>query len=206
MKLDVLNTNGEKVKTIDLPDAIYNVELSEHVLHSVVKAYRANRRQGTHSVKTRAFVRGGGRKPFKQKGTGGARQGSMRAPHMYGGAIVHGPQPRDYTQKINQKLKKLAVKMVLSDKVRHGKLIIVDDFAISGYSTKHLSGILSHLKSTNALLTDERKDNFLYYSARNLKSATAKLPSEINAEDLLRHEALVVSVNGLHALNQRLGE
>lgn len=207
MKWDVTNIKGEKVREIDLPDAIYNVEMNEAVLHSVVKAYLANKRQGTHATKTRSLVSGGGKKPFRQKGTGNARQGSSRSPLMPGGATAHGPQPRDYRQHINQKQKKLALKIALSDKVRHNKLILVDDFAINKYSTKHIVSALKVLGDAgNALLADERKDDFLYRSARNIHKVKAVLPAEMNTEDVLRHETLVLSETALKALEQRLGE
>lgn len=205
MKIKVKNITGEEVKEIDVPDSIYSLPLNDHILHSVVKAYRANRRQGTASVKTRSFVSGTGAKPFRQKGTGNARQGTSRSPNMPGGAVVHGPQPRSYDQKINQKARQLALKVVLSDKVKHGKLVVVDDFLLSQFSTKHIAKLLGALDVKSALLADERKDNFLYLSSRNLKTSTAKLPAEINAEDLLRYESFVVSETGLNALHQRLG-
>ena len=206
MQVDVKNIKGEKVRSLELPESIFGVELSDHVIHGVVKSYRANRRQGTHATKTRSLVSGGGKKPFRQKGTGNARQGTSRAPNMPGGAVVHGPLPRSYEQKINKKSKQLALKMVLSDKVRNSKLVVVDDFELSKSNTKHVSGILSVLGAESSLLSDERKDNFLYLSARNLRTANAKSPSELNAEDLLRYESFVVSENGLNALKQRLGE
>lgn len=206
MQLAVHNIKGERVKTIDVPDAIYNVEMNEQVLVLAVKAYQANRRQGTHATKTKSLVRGGGKKPFKQKGTGGARRGSQRSPLLPGGATVHGPQPRDYTQKVNRAVKQLAIRIALSDKVRHGKLIVVDDFKIGKYSTKEVANVLSKLKAEKALVADERKDDLLFKSARNLVHATAKSPYELNAEDLLRYEALVISETGLNALQQRLQE
>lgn len=206
MKLDVKNIKGETVKGIEVPDSIYQVELNEHLIHSVVKGYRANKRQGTHATKTRSTVSGTGKKPFRQKGTGNARQGSNRGPHQEGGSVAHGPQPRDYSCKINKKSKQLAVKMVLSNKVNAGKFVVVEDFELSSFNTKQVAKTLESLGVSNALLSDERKDNFLYFSARNLKTANVKAPSELNAEDLLRYEAFVISENGLNALNQRLGE
>ena len=150
-------------------------------------------------------VSGGGKKPFRQKGTGNARQGTSRSPHMPGGAVAHGPQPRDYTQKINSKVKKLAVKVALSDKYRHGKVDVVDDFSISAYSTKQVLGFMKALDVSSALVTDERKDDFLYKSTRNINGAFCKSAAELNAEDLLRYESLVISENALNALHQRLG-
>jgi len=179
--------------------------VNDHVLHQVIKAYQANRRQGTHATKTRAFVRGGGRKPFRQKGTGNARQGSTRAPNYPGGAVSHGPQPRDYTQKINKQARKLALKVALSDKVRHGKFVVVNDFAVSAYSSKYVAGALAALGANRALVLDQREDDLLYKSARNLRYAASKSSMEINAEDVLRYESFVISEKALEALNNRLG-
>lgn len=206
MKWEVVNIKGEKVKQIELPDEIYGVDMNESILHSVIKAYRANRRQGTHATKTRSLVSGGGRKPFRQKGTGNARQGSSRSPLMPGGATVHGPQPRSYRQGINQKMKRLALTVALSDKVRHNKLVLVDDFAINKYSTNHIVRSLAVLSNdSTALLADERKDDYLYRSARNIHKVSSVLSSEMNAEDILRHEMIILSETALKALEQRFG-
>lgn len=204
MKAEVKDIKGAVVKTIDIPEDIYGVELNDHLLHSVVKGYQANRRQGTHATKTRAFVSGGGKKPFKQKGTGSARQGTSRSPLMPGGAIVHGPQPRDYRQKLNRKATQLALKIALSDKVKAKKFTIINDFAISKCNTKHILGALKALKADSALLLDERKDDLLHKSSRNIYKVRALLPGEVNAEHVLRHENLVISETALTALNQRL--
>lgn len=204
MQLKIKDINGKDVKSIELPDDIYNVEMNEHVLHAAVKTYRANKRQGTHATKTRSFVSGGGKKPFKQKGTGQARQGTSRSPLMPGGATTHGPQPRDYTQKMNKKTKQLAMKIALSDKVRHGKFIVVSDFGLTKYSTKHVEKVMGTMKAKAALFADERKDDFLFKSARNLATACAKSPNDINVEDLLRYESFIISENGINALHQRL--
>jgi large subunit ribosomal protein L4 len=208
MELKVFNIDGKAVKTIQVPDEIYGLEMNGAVLHQVVKAYQANRRQGTHATKTKSFVSGGGKKPFKQKGTGGARQGSMRNPHMPGGGEAHGPQPRDYRQYVNRKTKQLALKIALSDKARHGKLFVVSDFAISKYSTKHVLGVLSALKAVDnrALLSDERKDDILHRSTRNIHGAAAVQPSELNAENVLRHDHLIISETALTTLAQRFEE
>jgi large subunit ribosomal protein L4 len=176
------------------------------ILHQVVKAYQANRRQGTHATKTKSFVSGGGKKPFKQKGTGGARQGSLRNPHMPGGGEAHGPQPRDYRQGMNKKARQLALKIALSDKARHGKLLVVSDFAISEYSTKHVLKVMGAFKATKALISDERKDDFLYKSTRNIHGADAIQPSELNAENVLRFDNLIISETALNTLAQRFEE
>ncbi len=204
MEIDVKNISGSSVGKISLPDSIYAVEMNEGLLHDIVKAYRANRRQGTHATKTKSFVSGTGKKPFKQKGTGGARQGSLRNPHQPGGGVAHGPQPRDYTQGLNRKAKKLAVKVALSDKVRNGKLVVVDDFAISAYSTKHVIGILGAFATGSALISDERKDDFLFRSARNIYKSDCLSPLEMNAEDILRHDTVIISQNAVKILSDRL--
>jgi large subunit ribosomal protein L4 len=206
MELNVYNIEASKIKTIQVPDDIYNVEMNEAILHSVVKAYQANRRQGTHATKTKAFVSGGGKKPFKQKGTGGARQGSLRNPHMPGGGEAHGPQPRSYRQYTTKKARRLALKVALSDKVRHDRLIVVNDFAIEKYSTKQIRKLIENFKATKTLLADERKDDVLYKSARNLYGAKVLPPGEINAENVLRYEHLIISETALSSLAQRFQE
>lgn len=205
MKLDVQNLEGKAVGSIDLPESIYGVEMNEHVLHTVVKAYRANRRQGTHATKTRSLISGTGKKPFRQKGTGSARQGTTRAPHMYHGAVVHGPQPRDYTQQINKKVKQLALKVALSEKVRNNKLVVVKDFTLEKYSTKSVVAALTALTSgVNALVSDERKDDLLFRSTRNIHGAACVAPTAINAENILRYETLVLSETAIKAIAQRI--
>jgi large subunit ribosomal protein L4 len=206
MELQVYNIAGKALKKIQVPDEIYNVEMNGAVLHSVVKAYLANKRQGTHATKTKAMVSGGGKKPFKQKGTGGARQGSMRNPHMPGGGEAHGPQPRDYRQHTTKRVRQLALKIALSDKARNGRLFVVDDFAIGKYSTKHVLSVLGSLKIAKALLADERKDDVLYKSTRNIHGAAAVLPTELNAENVLRYENLIISETALTTLQQRFEE
>ncbi len=204
MQIQVKDINGKNLKSVELPDAIYGVELNDHVLHHVVKAYLANKRQGTHATKTRSYVSGGGKKPFKQKGTGGARQGSSRAVNQPGGAVAHGPQPRDYRLKVNKKVKDLAMKVALSDKVKNGKLVVVDQIALSKYSTKAMVGVLGALSSPKALVADLRDDDLLYKSTRNIHGAAAVSPKDFNVLDLLRYESLIISEKALEALNARL--
>jgi large subunit ribosomal protein L4 len=206
MQLQVKNIQGKSVKTIDLPDSIYKVELNEHVLHHVVKAYFANQRQGTHATKTRSYVSGGGKKPYKQKGTGGARSGSTRANIYPGGAQSHGPQPRDYRLKVNKQVKNLALKIALSDKAAAGKLIVVDNLAFDKFSTKAVVTALKALEAPKALMADVASESsFLYRSARNIHGAAAVAVADFNVVDLLRYEALVISEKGLEALNARIG-
>jgi large subunit ribosomal protein L4 len=169
-----------------------------------VKAYQANRRQGTHATKTKAMVAGGGKKPFKQKGTGEARQGSSRSPLNPGGGVSHGPQPRDYNEKINARTKQVALAVALSEKVRHSRLIVVDDFKVAGKpSTKHIVKALKALNAEKALVLDERKDDLLFRATRNIHGAACVAPSEVNAEHVLRYENFVISETGLNALQQR---
>ena len=206
MELQVRNITGKAVKTIKLPESIFAVPMNEHVLHTAVKAYLANMRQGTAATRTKANVSGGGKKPFKQKGTGGARQGSSRSPLQPGGGVAHGPQPRCHRQKLNNQVKRLALAIALSDKERHGKLVVVDDFGVTGFSTSYVIKALGALSAPKALLSDERKDNLLYRSARNIHGADVLPPSEINAADVLRYESLVISETALHSLQQRFEE
>jgi len=203
IQIDVKNIQGKAVKKLSLPAEIYGVELKDHVLHLAVKGYQANRRQGTHATKNRSLVSGGGKKPFKQKGTGNARQGSTRSPLNPGGGTLFGPQPRDYSQKINKKARQLALKMALSEKVRGGKLVIVDDFAIAKYNTKHVVNALSVLGVKTALVSDSRKDDIMYKSTRNIHGAMYLAPAEFNAENVLRYDSLVISETAIAALNQR---
>lgn len=204
LKQNVLNKAGSVISSVDLDETIFNVPVSEHVLHLAVKATQANRRQGTHATKTKSTVRGTGKKPFKQKGSGGARQGSRRNPHQPGGAVAHGPQPRDYTQGVNRKMKAVATRMALSNRVACGVLTIVDDFEIENYSTKGFLGILKNLKINDALILDERKDDFLFKSGRNIHGVEIMAPGQVNAESILKRRHVILTNCGLDALTARL--
>lgn len=207
MKCDVVNTAGKKIKSIELSDEIYACPLNEAVLHSVVKAYRANKRQGTHATKTRSLISGGGKKPLKQKGTGNARQGSTRSPLMEGGAVVHGPQPRSYNQKINKKIKKKALKVALSDKVRHQKVFILDDIAFDKYSTKAACELIDKLKLSGKKLcvVDSVTTDHLYKSIKNIEKASFRSPEVVNIEDILNHEFLVITEKAIESIKNRVG-
>ncbi len=204
MDWDLFNNKGEKVRKLTLADEVFNVEMNEGLLHSVIKAYNANRRQGTVATKTKALVSGGGKKPFRQKGTGNARQGSSRSPLMPGGGTVHGPQPRDHREFTNKKVKNLALKIALSDKVRHNKLIILDEFGVASYKTKSVLKIVGSFNSAKALLSDNTTHDFLYKSSRNIKGVSSVPAQEINAENVLRYETLILSEKALKSLEQRL--
>lgn len=207
---DVVDASGAKVDQVDLLDSVFGVPLNKHVLHSVVKALRSNRRQGTHATKTRSLVSGSGKKPFKQKGTGRARQGTSRAPHMYHGAVAHGPQPRNYRQQVNKKTKQLSVKIALSDKVRHSKLVVVNNFPIQTYSTQAAFKLITQLAPDSpvsrhgVLLLDDRADQFLYRSVRNIHGADLQSSSSLNAEHILAQSTLLISLVAVQALHQRL--
>ena len=205
MKWQVINIKGEKVRDIELPDGIYAVDMNEPVLHTVVKAQLANKRQGTHATKTRSTVNGTGKKPFKQKGTGEARQGCFRSPLMPGGSVSHGPQPRDYRQKVNSKVKTLAMKVALSEKVRHDKLFVLDSIPLDGYSTKAILNLFSNCKTgQKALIADDRPDDRLFKSARNIHGASTARSSNVNVVDVLGHEALILTEAALKSLQARL--
>lgn len=204
MEIQVKDIQGKAVKKVSLSSDVFGLEMNEHLLHLVVKAYQSNRRQGTHATRTKAMVSGGGKKPFKQKGTGEARQGSSRSPLNPGGGVSHGPQPRDYFEKVNARAKQTALAVALSDKVRHGCFVVVDDFKVAGKpSTKHVVKALKALKAEKALVLDERKDDLLFRSTRNIHGAACVAPSEVNAEHVLRYQNFVISETGLNALQQR---
>ena len=207
MKWDVVNSTGEKIKSIELSDGVYARDLNEAVLYNVVKAYRANKRQGTHATKTRSLISGGGKKPIKQKGTGGARQGSSRSPLMEGGAVSHGPQPRSYSQKTNKKVKKLALKVALSDKVRHKKLVVIDTLSFNAYSTKKTIELIKGLGFVDKKLciVDDSQTDHVYKSVRNIKGASYTTPESLNTEDVLKHEFLILTEKAIEKIQDRVG-
>lgn len=204
MEIQVKNIEGKVVKKIALADEVFDIPMNEHLLHVILKSYRANRRQGTHATLNFRRVSGTGKKPFKQKGTGGARQGSMIAPHMPGGAVAHGPMPRCYREYPNKKTKKIALSMALADKLRHGKLTVVDDFSIKNYSTKNILKVMKALSLQKALFSDMTSDDYLYKSVRNIYGSGCLSVNDINAENVVAHENLVVSEKAILELAKRL--
>ncbi len=206
MKIDLYNLSGKKSGSTDVSDDLLGVEVQDHLLYEVVKAYRANRRQGTHATKTRSTVTGTGKKPFKQKGSGGARQGTKRSPHHYGGAVSHGPQPRDYTLSTNKKAKRKSLAMALTDRLQNNSLFVVDDLEMKEYSTKAARKILGGFDTAKALFVDKRKDDFLYKSVRNMYGSHAICADEVNAEHVLAHPCVIMSTNGLQSLESRFSE
>ena len=202
-KLNVLNMNGQNVGEIELADSIFNVEVNEHVLYEVVKNQLANKRQGTQSAKTRAEVRGGGRKPWKQKGTGRARQGSTRAPQWIKGGIALGPKPRDYRYTINKKERRLAIKSVLSSKVLENNLVVVDKLQFEEIKTKQMVKALENLKiEGKTLVVLPEKNLNIQKSAKNIENVKTTLINTINVYDLLKYNKLVLTVDSVKGLEE----
>ena len=205
-KIDVLSLKGEKVKDIKLEDNIFNIEPNDAVIKDAVVAAMAGARQGTAKVKTRSEVAGGGRKPYRQKGTGNARQGSIRAPHYRHGGIVFGPVPRDYSKKMNKKEKKLALKSALSYKVLDKELVVVSTIEFETNKTKEMINLLEGLNLTNhkvLVCVKELTDN-VCLAARNLANVKVVLPSEINTFDLISSDNLLTEEEALTMLEEVL--
>jgi len=207
--LTIRDPKGAEAGTVDVSDAVFGVEPNPHAIRQTLLAYQANQRQGTHSTKTRAFVRGGGAKPWKQKGTGRARQGSIRAPQWRGGAVIFGPQPRDYTQKVNKKVRRLALYSALSDLRRLEKITVLKDFALDKPSTKAFIALLEALKVDTArrvLVLVSNYDDNLAKSARNLGTVIVSDIRNINIYNLLTCDHLVATPETLQALEKQITE
>ncbi len=198
----VLNMNGEEVGTMELADNIFNTEINEHAMHMAVVQYLANRRQGTKSAKTRAQVRGGGRKPWRQKGTGHARQGSIRSPQWRGGGVVFAPKPRDFSFKINKKIKRLALKSALSVKVNEQKLIVLDKLELAEIKTKQMQQILMNINSSNALIVIDNNDKNIILSARNLPAIKTTSVNSINVYDILKYDKFITTQNAVKKIQE----
>ena len=188
----MFNISGSEVGTIDLNDSIYAVEVNTHVMHQAVVQYLANQRQGTQSALTRAEVRGGGRKPWRQKGTGRARQGSIRSPQWTGGGVVFAPKPRDYSFKLNKKVKRLALKSALTTKVNDGKLVVVDELTVNP-KTKEMATVLNNLNVAKALVVVENDNNNAVIAAKNIPTVKTASVSTINVYDILKYDSLVLT-------------
>ncbi len=189
----VYNMEGKEVGTLDLNDAVFGVEVNEHLVHMAVLQQLANNRQGTQKAKTRSEVRGGGRKPWRQKGTGHARQGSTRAPQWTGGGMVFAPVPRDYSFKINKKEKRAALKSALSSRVSENKLIVVDELKLDEIKTKRFAEILKNLKVDKALVVINDNDKNIVMSARNIPDVKVAQTNTINVFDILKYSTVVVT-------------
>ena len=202
LKVDVLNMEGNKVGDIELNEAVFGVEVNDVVVHSALVNYLANQRQGTQSTKTRAEVRGGGRKPWKQKGTGIARQGSIRAPQWIKGGIALGPKPRSYKYAIPKKMRQLAFRSVLTSKVQEGNLIVVDKLELNEIKTKNMVNVLNNLKANKALIMLSEKNLNVQASSRNIENVKTTLVNTINIFDLLKYDSLVVTEDAVKKLEE----
>ena len=192
-KIDVYDIQGKKVSTVDLKDEIFGIKPNEAVVHSVLVNFLANQRQGTQNTKTRAEVRGGGRKPWRQKGTGRARQGSIRAPQWIKGGIALGPKPRSYKYTVNKKEKRLAIKSCLSSKVLEKELVVVDSLPLKEIKTKEMVKALNNLKvEGKTLILLPEKNETVQKSARNIEGVKTTLVNTINVYDLLKYKNLVI--------------
>ncbi len=201
--IDVYNVEGKKVSSVDLKEEIFGIEPNEAVVHSVLVNFLANQRQGTQSTKTRAEVRGGGRKPWRQKGTGRARQGSIRAPQWIKGGIALGPKPRSYKYTVNKKERRLAIKSLLSSKVLENELIVVDAFNFDSIKTKQMVNALTNLKvegKTLIVLADKNEN--VQKSARNIENVKTLQVNTINVYDLLKYKNLVLTLDTVKKLEE----
>jgi large subunit ribosomal protein L4 len=203
--LALLNQAGQTVGEINLNDAVFGVESNQQVIYDVVKAQRAAMRQGTNKTKTRGEVSGGGRKPYRQKGTGRARQGSIRAPQWVGGAIIFGPIPRSYSYKTNRKIRRLAMRIVLSDKVRGQKLIVLDNLALESYKTKGMLSILNNLKvagKTMLMLNDVA--DFVEIASRNLPNVHTTVYEHASVYDVMNNVYIVTTAETMKKIEEAL--
>ncbi len=200
--VSVLNMEGKEVGTIELNDAIFGVKINEHLVHMAVVQQLANKRQGTQKAKTRSEVSGGGRKPWRQKGTGHARQGSTRAPQWKGGGVVFAPVPRDYSFKLNKKEKRAALKSALTSRVLDGKLIVLDELKLDEIKTKKFKAVMDNLKVSKALVVLADNDKNVFMSARNLPAIKTTLTSTINVYDILKGDTLVLTKDAVAKIEE----
>lgn len=199
----IKQANGSDGSNLDLNDAVFGVEPNLQCVRAVLNQFLANQRQGTHSTKTRAFVRGGGKKPFKQKGTGRARQGSTRAAQWRGGSVIFGPSPRDYRSKINRKVRQSAFRSILSDLLKENRLIVIEDFGQTDFKTKTLVTFVAGLGvDGTALLISEHTDEKMAISARNVPGFTPLSLNDINVYDLLNHDYVVITAAAVKKLEE----
>ena len=198
----VYNMEGKEVGTLELNDAVFGVEVNEHLMHLAVVGQLANKRQGTQSAKTRSEVSGGGRKPWKQKGTGHARQGSTRAAQWVGGGMIFAPKPRDYSVKMNKKEKALAIKSALTSKVAEEKIYVVDSLSFDEIKTKKMAAVLDSLKVEKALVVLDKKDENVILSARNLPEVRTVMSNGINVYDILKYGSLVITKDAVAQIEE----
>ena len=200
--VSVYNIEGKEVGSIELNDAVFGVEVNEHLVHMAVVNQLANNRQGTQSAKTRSEVSGGGRKPWRQKGTGHARQGSTRSPQWTGGGVVFAPKPRDYSFKMNKKEKRSALCSALSSKVAESQIIVLDEFKLDEIKTKKFVEVMNNLKASKALVVLEGENKNVVLSGRNIPTVKVTATNEINTYDVLKYETLVVTKAAVEKLEE----
>ena len=191
--VNVLNTQGSIVGEIELSEEIFGAEINVPAMHAYVTAYNANQRQGTQSAKTRAEVSGGGKKPWRQKGTGRARQGSTRSPQWTHGGVVFAPKPRDYRMSLNKKLKRVALKSALSSKVAADKLVVLDSLTLEQAKTKEMVKVLANLKLTNALIVLPENDDTVIRAARNIPGVASTTVGTLDTYEVLKHNAVIIT-------------
>ena len=200
--VSVYNKEGKEVGTLELNDAVFAAPINEHLVHMAVVQQLANKRQGTQSAKTRSEVSGGGKKPWRQKGTGHARQGSTRSPQWTGGGVVFAPKPRDYSFKMNRKEKNAAIKSVLTSKVNDSKFIVLDELKLEGIKTKEVVNILKNLNVEKALIVTADKDENVVLSARNIPTVRTALTNTINVYDILKYDTVVVTKDAVAKIEE----
>ena len=200
--VSVYNMEGKEVGTIELNDAVFGVEVNEHLVHLAVVNQLANNRQGTQKAKTRSEVSGGGRKPWRQKGTGHARQGSTRSPQWAGGGVVFAPTPRDYSLKMNKKERRAALKSVLTSRVQENKLIVLDELKLDEVKTKAMQNVLNNLNVSKALVVLADNDANVVLSTRNIPDVVTALPNTINVYDVLKYNTVILTKASAAAIEE----
>ena len=200
--VSVYNMEGKEVGTMELNDAVFGVEVNDHLVHLAVVRQLANNRQGTQKAKTRSEVSGGGRKPWRQKGTGHARQGSTRSPQWTGGGVVFAPTPRDYSVKMNKKERRLALKSALTSRVQENKLIVLDDLKLDEVKTKAMQNVLNNLNVSKAMVVLADNDANVVLSARNIPDVITALPNTINVYDVLKYNTVILTKASAAAIEE----
>ena len=201
-KTTLYNTKAEKVGEIELNDLVFGIEANKEAMHTMVVNYLANQRQGTQSTKTRTEVRGGGRKPWRQKGTGRARQGSIRAPQWTGGGVALGPKPRSYRFSVNKKLRRLALKSALSTKVAENEIIVIDELKLDSFKTKEMAAILKAFEADNALIVTVGKDENVVRSAANIPGIKTSMAENLSVYDVLKYNKFIVTKDAVSKIEE----
>ena len=201
-KVAVLNMEGKQVEELELNDAIFGVEVNEHLIHRAVVAQQANKRQGTQSTLSRGEVRGGGAKPWRQKGTGRARHGSIRSPQWKGGGVVFAPKPRDYSKKMNRKERRIALRSVLTSKVTESKFIVLDTLNFDEIKTKNMVNVLENLNVSKTLIVINEENKNVFLSAKNIQGVQMALTNTINVYDLLKYDTCIVTKDAVATIEE----